>query len=149
MGHRRRAREYALQMLFQLDVTGATPSEIFRHFWTNQEAAEDTRRFSERLVQAVYDRREVTDRMINRSTEHWRVARMAVVDRNVLRMALCEMLHDPETPAPVAIDEAIEVAKKFGGAESGAFVNGVLDAIRRGLENGTISSALAEPEAGP
>lgn len=149
MGHRRRAREFALQMLFQLDVTGATPPEIFRHFWTDQHVDDATRAFSERLVSGVHEQREQTDRMIARCAEHWRIERMAVVDRNVLRIALYEMLHDPRTPPAVAIDEAIEVAKKFGGAESGAFINGVLDALRKGLEQGTLDGPeLREPEAG-
>ena len=133
MGQRRRAREHALQMLFQIDVTGASPGEVFQEFWRDQAGAAE-RAFAEQLVLGVRRDLPELDRRIGEAAEHWRIERMAVVDRNVLRMALHELLADPETPPAVVLSEAVEVAKKFGGAESGAFVNGVLDAIRRKLE---------------
>lgn len=136
MGQRRRAREHALQMLFQIDLTGAAPQEVFRDFWQDQAIAGELREFAEALVLGVHGRRAELDRWISGSAEHWRLERMAVVDRNVLRMAVQELLQDPPVPVAVIIDEAIEVAKKFGGAESGAFVNGVLDSIRRRIEDG-------------
>ena len=131
MGQRRRAREYALQLLFQIDLTGSSPGEVFREFWINQETSTEVRSFSERLVNGVFARRVQLDRLIAGAAEHWRIERMAVVDRNVLRMAVYEMLHDPEIPDAVVIDEAIEVAKKYGSEESGSFINGILDSIRR------------------
>ena len=121
-------------MLFQIDVTGASPGEVFQDFWQDQPAAPAERAFAQQLVLGVRDTLPDLDRRIAEAAEHWRIERMAVVDRNVLRMALHELLADPETPPAVVLSEAIEVAKKFGGAESGAFVNGVLDAIRRKLE---------------
>ena len=126
-------------MLFQIDLTGASAQEVFEDFW-NPPVEEAVRRFSEQLVLGVFERRRDMDRVISAAAEHWRVERMAVVDRNVLRMAIYEMLYDAQTPSAVAIDEAIEVAKKYGSAESGAFINGVLDAIRRGIDDGRIQA---------
>jgi N utilization substance protein B len=126
-------------MLFQIDLTATPPAEVFREFWIDQALADDVRAFAEGLVRGVAARRVALDAVIAGSSEHWRIERMAVVDRNVLRMAIYELLWERETPAAVVIDEAIEVAKRFGGEESGAFVNGVLDAVRRAFERGEIS----------
>jgi N utilization substance protein B len=125
-------------MLFQIDLTGTSPGEVFKQFWVNREEAEEIREFSERLVIGVHSQRLEMDRLITGSAEHWRLERMAVVDRNVLRMAVYEMVTEKETPVVVIIDEAIEVAKKFGSADSGGFINGILDAIHhRLLERGS------------
>ncbi len=144
MGQRRRARECALQMLFQIDLTGVGAEEVFAQFWAGQAASDETRAFAQGLVLGVMRHRRSIDSVLTSSSEHWRVERMAVVDRNVLRMAVYEMLFHPETPAAVVIDEAIEVAKRFGGEESGAFVNGILDGIRKSVERGEISRPAAD-----
>lgn len=136
MGQRRRARECALQMLFQIDLTAARPGEVFSAFWEDQNPAPELRAFAERLVEGVRAERERLDRLIAEASEHWRLERMAVVDRNVLRIAVYELLFERDTPAAVVLDEAIEVARKYGSEESAAFVNGVLDAIRRHLGAG-------------
>jgi transcription antitermination protein NusB len=141
LGQRRRAREWALQMLFQIDLTAVAPGEVFREFWLGQEASEETRHFAERLVEGVVRERLELDRVLVGSTENWRLERMAVVDRNVLRLGAYELLFESETPLAVVLDEAIEVAKKFGSEESGAFINGVLDAVRRRIERGEIPTA--------
>ena len=138
MGQRRRARECALQMLFQIDLTGTTPPDVFVTFWSGQEAGEDVRSFAERLVLGVTHELRALDRAITVSATNWRIERMAVVDRNVLRMAVYELLHDAPTPPAVVIDEAIEVAKKFGSEDSGAFINGILDDVRRRVERGEL-----------
>jgi N utilization substance protein B len=138
LGQRRRARECALQMLFQIDLTGTTPPDVFGTFWTGQEAGEDVRSFAERLVLGVTHELRALDRAITVSATNWRIERMAVVDRNVLRMAVYELLHDAPTPPAVVIDEAIEVAKKFGSEDSGAFINGILDDVRRRVERGEL-----------
>jgi N utilization substance protein B len=130
-------------MLFQIDLTDVRPEDVFREFWSNREAGEGTRSFAERLVWGVHERRREMDRLIAGSAEHWRIDRMAVVDRNVLRMAVYEMITDRQTPPAIVIDEAIEVAKKFGSEESGGFINGVLDAIRRRIERGEIGECDA------
>jgi len=118
-------------MLFQIDVTQASPEEVFREFWNEHEVESETREFSEELVLGVIADRDALDRRIGDSTQHWRIERMAVVDRNVLRMAVHELGVQSGPPAAVIIDEAIEVAKKFGSADSGAFINGIIDAIRK------------------
>ena len=120
MGRRRRARESALQMLFQVDLTGEPVEEVFRQFWRGQNAEAEVRSFAELLVRGVLDHREDLDVTVGKSAENWRVDRMAVVDRNVLRLAVYEILFHAETPPAVVIDEAMEVAKKYGGAESGS-----------------------------
>jgi len=133
LGRRRQAREYALQMLFQIDVTDASPDDVFHDFWNRHRVDADTREFSETLVLGVHRDRDTLDGFIRECAVHWRIERMAVVDRNVLRMAVHELQAQPATPPAVIIDEAIEVAKKFGSEDSGSFINGVLDAIRRRL----------------
>jgi N utilization substance protein B len=118
-------------MLFQIDLTGGCPEEVFPAFWSAHQPEEALREFSESLVQGVVARRDELDEVIEGAASHWRIDRMAAVDRNVLRLATYEMLHGADTPKAVVIDEAIEVAKKFGGEESGAFINGVLDSVAR------------------
>ncbi len=118
-------------MLFQIDLIGVEPAEVYAQFWEEHDAEEDVRAFSQELVDGVYAAREQLDARITKAAERWRIDRMAVVDRNVLRMALYEMDRQPQTPAAVVIDEAIEVARRFGSEESAKFVNGVLDALRR------------------
>jgi len=125
-------------MLFQIDLSGSAPDGVFRGFWDGQDCPVEVREFAERLVQGTWAERERLDRIIAAGAEHWRLDRMATVDRNVLRMAAWEMLFDPETPAVVVIDEAIEVAKKFGSEESGRFINGILDGIRRRVQRGEL-----------
>jgi N utilization substance protein B len=130
-------------MLFQIDLIGARPEDVFQEFWENQEAGEGTRAFAERLVWGVFGSQREMDRVIAGSAEHWRIERMAVVDRNVLRMAVYEMLTERETPPVVIIDEAIEVAKRFGSEESGAFINGILDSVRQRVERGELPPPAA------
>ena len=122
-------------MLFQIDLAGDTPAQVFEHFWDGQpEADAPTRTFAERLVNGVVGERPRLDRAIAEHARHWRLERMAVVDRNVLRLAAWELLFDPETPAAVVIDEAVEVARRFGSEPSASFINGILDAVRRARE---------------
>lgn len=142
MGQRRRAREYALQLLFQLDLTEADPADAdFGRFWSGQSPAIDVQRFAEQLVRGVLAHAAALDGIVGASAEHWRIERMAVVDRNVLRIGVYEMLFHPETPAAVVIDEAIEIAKKYGSGESGSFINGILDDVRRRCERGEVDIA--------
>jgi N utilization substance protein B len=123
-------------MLFQLDLAGGSPDEMFESFWEGQETDAEGRAFAERLVRGVCEKKIGLDRTIAAAADNWRVERMAVVDRNVLRLAVYELLSADDTPAAVVIDEAIEIAKRFGSEQSGAFINGVLDAVRRRLAHG-------------
>jgi N utilization substance protein B len=130
-------------MLFWLDLADGGVAEVFSEFWRGRQIDGETRRFAEQLVRGVTARRAEIDRWITGSAENWRLERMAVVDRNVLRLAVFEMLDEPAPPPAVIIDEAIEVAKKYGSREdSGKFINGILDSIRQRLAAGGARHAL-------
>jgi N utilization substance protein B len=134
MGSRRHARECALQMLFQRDLSGNSHAEIRETFWDERPEPEDVRQFADRLVEGTVSQIDQIDRLITERAEHWRLERMPVVDRNILRVAVYELLSS-ETPAAVIINEAIEIARKFSTDESTVFVNGVLDRIRKELSS--------------
>jgi N utilization substance protein B len=136
MGLRRVARECALQMLYQYDVGKQEQSEILRSFWEMNEHPAKVREFANQLFQGSLGRLKEIDRTIQQHTKHWRLSRMAAVDRNILRLAVFEFLSDTKTPGTVIINEALEIAKKFSTHESAQFVNGVLDSIKNDLENG-------------
>ncbi len=127
MGHRRKARELALQMLFQYDLTGDECKT--EEFLEDKEIEEDVKEFAIRLKDKVIAHLSDIDAIIKKKTKGWTLKRMAVVDRNVLRFAICEMLYFPDIPPKVTINEAIEIAKKYGSEDSGQFVNGILDSI--------------------
>lgn len=131
MSSRRKGRELALQMLFQLDLVRTGVDDAIKAFWKTQEElpSEDTRDFSEELVRGAFEHYEEIDRFVEETSSNWRLSRMPVVDRNVLRMAVYEMLYRNDIPTTVTINEAIDVGKKFGSEESGAFINGILDKI--------------------
>ncbi len=145
MGNRRKARECALQMLFQYDVAHPSVEELAATYWGEMaEAAEDVRQFATSLALGVIAHLEEIDEIIRLRTEHWRISRMAIVDRNLLRMAIYEFLHQPNTPRTVAINEALEIARRFSTQEATQFINGILDAIKRDLE-----IKMPEPVAPP
>jgi len=134
MGHRRQGREYALQLLFQVEMTRDSIADVEQRFWVSQKANQGARAFASELAAGTLDKLDDIDGRIAGATEHWRLERMAVVDRNVLRIAVFELVYHQETPTAVVMDEAIEVVKKFGAPESAPFINGILDAIRRDVE---------------
>lgn len=134
---RHRSRHRAVQILYQCDVRGIAPEEAVRNYYGGlySEEAEDKPgrdKFMEDLVDGTFDRRPEIDAYIEQHSEHWRVERMPAVDRNILRLAIFELLSGT-LPAPIVIDEALELARRFSGPESVAFMNGVLDAIRKKL----------------
>lgn len=132
-GKRTRARERALQALYQIDVAASDIDEALARFWRNFEPAErDVQELAEQLVRGVHRERRAIDERIEAASTNWRVDRMARVDRNALRLAVFELLQT-DVPVKVVINEAIELGKKFGSESSGAFVNGVLDRIAAGL----------------
>jgi N utilization substance protein B len=134
MGRRRQARELALQLLYELDVRGeAEPGPVIDAFWQRQEAPDDVRSFADALVRGVSAQRPKIDEIIGRFAEHWELDRMAVVDRNVLRAGIWELLWGVDVPPIVAINEALEIARRFSTEESARFINGLLDRIRREL----------------
>jgi N utilization substance protein B len=137
---RRRARESALQMLYQWEVGRAAPGDVILTYWPARDEAADLpdshKDFANGLVRGTVGRREEIDRLIASCTQNWRIERMAVLDRLVLRLATYELLAEPATPAKVIINEAIELARAYSGDESVAFVNGVLDGVRKQLQRG-------------
>lgn len=128
MGYRRKAREYALQMLYQYDISQQS-SGLFDGFWSDKVVQDDIREFANNIVDGVIKNLSMIDEKIRLSASNWSVDRMAVVDRNILRMAIFELLYIRDIPAKVTINEAIEIAKRYGVEESGSFVNGILDRV--------------------
>jgi len=136
MGSRRKARECALQMLFAADIAGAVPEEVLRTYWQelgDADTEEVAREFATRLAAGTLANLEGLDERIRSRAEHWRIPRMAIVDRNILRLAVYEFLYEP-TPRTVAINEALEIARRFSTYEATQFINGSLDAIKRDLD---------------
>jgi N utilization substance protein B len=134
MGPRRKAREYALQMLFQWDITRDTIDQIAANFFVNYDEPQAVVEFASLLVNRTVEHVEEIDTLIQRHAEHWRLDRMATVDRNLLRLATQEFIYDKETPKTVVINEAIEIARRFSSQESPQFINGILDSIKKELE---------------
>lgn len=136
MSTRRKGRELALQVLYQLEMSGDSAEPVLRSFGDNFEQSPKAREWGEALVRGVLERREQIDASIAAASEHWRLGRLSRVDANVIRIAVYEMTGPPALPIEIAINEAIEVARKFGTAESAAFVNGILDQVagRLGLK---------------
>ena len=133
---RRRAREIALQVLYQLDASQGKPKEVLDLFWENFKPSSQAREFCQRLVEGVCQDLGQIDRLIEDNSENWTLKRMAVVDRNILRLATFELLHCPETPFKAILNEAIELAKKFGADDSSSFINGILDKVHSILITG-------------
>jgi N utilization substance protein B len=134
MGTRRYARELAMQALFSMDMNNAFSMEMLveydRSFPPNKKVAP----YFHRLTEGVVQYKDHIDKVIEKYSSNWKVRRMACVDRNILRLAVFELLYCDDIPAKVSINEAIDIAKKFGSAESGSFINGILDSIRAALD---------------
>ena len=133
-GTRRKSRELALQMLFQLDMGKQTTDDVRKTFWAERrDLDEKVRGFADDLFRAASEREAEIDQLIEKNAEHWRMDRMAAVDRNVLRAGIAEFLGFPDTPRPVVINEALEIARRYSTPESVQFINGVLDSVAREL----------------
>ena len=144
MGTRRKSRELALQMLFQADMAKQAPDDVRKSFWNERAEVEaDVRGFADDLFRIATDRAEEIDKRIEAHAEHWRVERMAAVDRNILRAGVAEFLGFTSTPKPVVINEALEIARKFSSPESVNFLNGVLDSVARELDQAAPGAARA------
>jgi N utilization substance protein B len=131
MGRRTKARECAFQMLYQWEVTGAPMERVVESFWRVRRSTSATRAMADRLAGGAHARADEIDAAITEAASNWRLDRIAPVDRTILRLGTWELIGEPATPSAVVLDEAVELAKRFGEADSPAFVNGVLDAIRR------------------
>ncbi len=135
MGHRRKAREVALQVLYEIDVLKIPAGEALDLFWDSFEAQNDAREFASELVQGTAAHRDEIDKLIVGCSDNWSLDRMSIVDRNILRMAVFELLYCKDIPPKVTLNEAIDLGKDFGSENSGSFINGVLDALYAKLKD--------------
>ncbi|MBI2339418.1 MAG: transcription antitermination factor NusB [Deltaproteobacteria bacterium] len=131
MGTRRKAREHCLQILFQIEFAGGKPNEVLNQFWKENAASEEVRVFTEELVFGAVRNQKEIDGLVEAHSTNWKLSRMASVDRNLLRQATFELRYCDAIPASVTINEAVEIAKKYGTEESSAFINGILDKIAK------------------
>ncbi len=139
---RRRSREYALQILFQLDLTDEKlDEEAWSKFWEGNKEDNDVKEFTYSIVRGTRENLNAIDKIIKKAAEHWSIDRMAVVDRNILRAATYEFFYRKDIPPSVVIDEAIEISKKYSMEESSAFINGILDKIQKSLKTQMITDA--------
>jgi len=149
MSHRRKAREVALKVLYGLDVINRDAGEAIDLFWANFGAPEDARPFSSLLVEGTWSKKEHLDELISRHSENWSLSRMARVDRNILRLAVYELIYCDDIPPKVTLNEAIDLGKIYGSENSGSFINGILDALyadMRGAE--PVDTAAKSGDAG-
>jgi transcription antitermination protein NusB len=141
---RRKAREVALQALYQLDIGQGNLEEVLALYGDHFRSSEKVQEFGQRLIHGVKNYQEEIDRVLEENSEHWTLKRMAAIDRNILRMAAFELLYCPDIPFKVTLNEAIELAKKFSTEESSAFINGILDQIHARKDSlPNLSSTLA------
>jgi transcription antitermination protein NusB len=131
MASRRKSRELALQMLFQWEVGGHSSQKVLASFLPPLKADVAVKEFARKLFEGTVENVDTIDPLLRRHAEHWKLERMAAVDRNVLRLASYEFLHEGDTPPAVVINEALELARRFSEASSVEFVNGILDAVRK------------------
>jgi transcription antitermination factor NusB len=134
MGKRRRARELAIQVLFHMEYNPGDPGESFDRVCESFGPPKEVRAYSREVVLGVWEKKADLDRLIRKSSKNWRVERMTRVDRNILRIAIYEVVYRKDVPPKVSIDEAVELGKRYGTEESGAFINGILDHIYNELK---------------
>jgi len=140
-GVRRRAREAALKVLYQMDIGDSDADEALAAYWQCFDLEAEGDEYATELVSGVTEHRDEVDRAISKASTRWRLERMAVVDRNVLRIGAYELIHRTDVPTGVVLDEAIELGKRFGGEDSSGFINGVLDRLAQ-----TSRSSSSEPD---
>ena len=133
MRRRTQARECALKILYQMEITKAPAAEAAANFWDHNATETPVMLFASELVMGTVQHREVIDALLTKHADNWTLERMAIIDRNVLRLGVFELLHLEQVPPKVAINEAVELAKRYGGEESGKFDNGILDTIHKAM----------------
>jgi N utilization substance protein B len=144
MGRRRKAREETLRILFRLEFENKQIEKTLNQYWESKKTSEEIKEYSTWLVNGIITDQAKIDNIIQQVSKHWRISRMALVDRNILRMAVFELLYEENIAPAIVINEAIEIAKKYSGDEAATFVNGILDAIRKNLKD--IKKSLKEKE---
>ena len=135
MGKRRKAREFSLQILFQLEFDSSHPEETASRFWEEKKPHKEERELSDWLVKGVITHKQQIDLLIQSVSQHWRISRMVLIDRNILRIATYELICGKDITPAIVINEAIEIAKKYSGNQSAVFINGILDALTQDLDN--------------
>jgi transcription antitermination protein NusB len=140
MGNRRKSRELAMQVLFYMDINQNDSGELLERFCTNFTPSKKVLSFFLKLVKGVVQTKPEIDSIIEKFSDHWKLNRMSCVDRNAMRIAVYELLYCQDIPPKVSINEAIDIGKKFGTEESGAFINGILDSICTALNEKKIKS---------
>jgi N utilization substance protein B len=131
MGKRRKARESTLQILFQLEFNDSDAEKAFQLYWRDKKATKEVKDYSRWLVEGIISHKESIDRSIQSVSQRWRISRMPVVDRNILRMAVFELFYEEDVAPAIIINEAIEIAKKFSSEQAAMFINGILDTLRK------------------
>jgi N utilization substance protein B len=144
MGKRRKAREGTLQILFQLEFDDSDPDGVMNQFWKGKKTSSEIKDYSSYLIKGISSHQDSIDKIIQSVSDNWRVSRMAVVDRNILRMAVFELLYEEGLAPAIVINEAIEVAKKFSSDQAAQFINGILDALRK--QSGAAKELLKDNE---
>ena len=149
MRKRSKSREYALQALYQVDIRHADCQQILQEFWRDHDTTSEVKAFSNRLVQGTMEHVADIDLLIARHADNWNLKRMAVIDRNILRLGVYELVYLDDVPPKVCINEGIELAKRFGDAESGKFINGILDAIHKTHAGAAAAPGTSQPTGPP
>jgi len=149
MRYRRKAREVALQVLYALDILDIDVREALNLFWTHHGAPEEVKAFATTLTEGAWRNRQALDELIRGCSENWSLERMSRVDKGILRMAVYELLHCPDIPPKVTLNEAIDLGKIFGSENSGAFINGILDALYAKLREQSVPIGTLPAETPP
>ena len=144
MGKRRLSREFVIQFLYLTEMNEGEIQNQLQLFWENNPAAEDVQLFTEVILKDVFDHKEQIDVRLEKYSDNWTLSRMTVIDRNLLRMAASEILYSKTVPPKVAIDEAVEIAKRFGSEDSPNFINGILDRILKEMNSDIPQASLNE-----
>ncbi len=131
MGHRRKAREYALQALYMYETVGCPDEELCSLFWVNKKVPDDIKDFSVTLIKGSIEKIDQIDKLIVKYARNWEFERISTVDKAILRLSIYSLLYLKDIPGAVAINEGVELGKSYGGETSGQFINGILDAIKR------------------
>lgn len=130
MGHRRKAREYALQALYMHETVNTSAKELVTLNWINKEIPEDIREFAVSIINGSIEKIEFIDNLIKKYSKNWQFERVGTIDKSILRLSIYTLLFVPDIPSPVVINEGVELGKTFGGENSGQFINGILDSIK-------------------
>ena len=141
MGTRRKSRELALQALYQEELAGQAGLLDFEEFCTHFQVAKKAIPYARKLLQGVQEKKDAINQLISRYAENWRLERMSVIDRNILRLAVFELHYQDDVPTNVAINEAVEIAKRFSTDDSGPFINGILDGMAKDQASGVADNS--------